>query len=622
MDYSTNNLRVLSKQISKLHLKGKLQVLAILLVVFLTSACSYNIYEAAHWGKNEKVIAYLNSGVDVNAPNRWGRTPLAVALFRKHYDTARMLIEKGADINVIDKLYDIALICYPIIDGDLEMTRYLTDHGADVNLASSKGFTALIEAAYRGHTDIGRLLLEHGADVDAVAIGKVTALSNAKVRGHQEFVKMLSPYIHAAQKTRIAASPKSKKSPVSDDEIAYKNAQKKGSIAAYEQYLEKSPNGKFISNVQRKLDLLYFKEATRLRTIKANQKYLERFPNGQNAPIARQRMDYLPLLNACLNLESKNIDNLLESGKSLDGYVEPAEMLMRLLQKQTMKTIRVSEFKVQGMQGSSKEEKMLDLSVFKKLIYAGADPDIVRIKGFKKPGRKSLDGVAYVYSTGSPGRVVSASEGGLSGFEFAEVNNLINFKKVLLAKNQNSGPNRHLKNLVAKRNVAEPKKVNSRPSQKKSKNEKKAKVKKGVMMVTLETSYFKEINNSRCINYKPDYSKYHTIIHLLANASIGKAEKNNKKINAYIVDTKGIDPVSGEERRIGFSADINLLFSGAGTRDNPAKMSMRVGEPGTRITFEGDENDPFEPIPGLTIWNGSIDIDPECGVLTHTNKAR
>jgi hypothetical protein len=43
------------------------------MLVLIASICSYNIYEAAHWGNTEKVIAYLDGGADINTPNRWGR---------------------------------------------------------------------------------------------------------------------------------------------------------------------------------------------------------------------------------------------------------------------------------------------------------------------------------------------------------------------------------------------------------------------------------------------------------------------------------------------------------------------------------------------------------------------
>jgi hypothetical protein len=53
-----------------------------------------------------------------------------------------------------------------------------------------------------------------------------------------------------------------------------------------------------------------------------------------------------------------------------------------------------------------------------------------------------------------------------------------------------------------------------------------------------------------------------------------------------------------------------------------ATLDSGIGEPGTRITFDGDENDPFEPIPGLRVWDGSIDIDPECGMIVQAKSEK
>ena len=140
--------------------------------------------------------------------------------------------------------------------------------------------------------------------------------------------------------------------------------------------------------------------------------------------------------------------------------------------------------------------------------------------------------------------------------------------------------------------------------------------------VALDTRHFKMMKIQKCRNYRPDYSKYHTIIHLLSNKSIGTSEKGGKYFKAYLATADGKDPISGEQRRMSFSIDLNAFFSGAGTRGNPAKMHMRTGEPGTRITFEGNKDDAFEPVPGLRVWQGAIDIDPECGLIIRAKRAK
>jgi hypothetical protein len=136
------------------------------------------------------------------------------------------------------------------------------------------------------------------------------------------------------------------------------------------------------------------------------------------------------------------------------------------------------------------------------------------------------------------------------------------------------------------------------------------KPKKGISMATLDTTHFTVNDDPNCGNGKPDYSKYHTIVHLAANAPIGTTERSGKTINVYVVITEGKDESSGEARRLGFSVS------------KTAKTNMRMGEPGTRISFDGDENDPFEPIPGVRIWDGAVDIDPQCGLVIRAKGAK
>lgn len=137
-------------------------------------------------------------------------------------------------------------------------------------------------------------------------------------------------------------------------------------------------------------------------------------------------------MKACQQLEFDTVDKLLASGKSLANYKEPSEMLMRLLQAQTIKSIKMSNFKVQGVKGISKDRRLITLGVFMLLLKAGADQNAMRIKGFKKAGTIDLGSGAVMHSTGNPGIIVPAHKGGMSALEFAEINNLMNFKKLLL----------------------------------------------------------------------------------------------------------------------------------------------------------------------------------------------
>ena len=68
--------------------------------------------------------------------------------------------------------------------GDAESARLLLDAGADANDALADGLPALTLAAYSGHGDVAAVLLERGADPNAAAIG-FTALHAAVLRSRR-----------------------------------------------------------------------------------------------------------------------------------------------------------------------------------------------------------------------------------------------------------------------------------------------------------------------------------------------------------------------------------------------------------------------------------------------------
>ena len=116
----------------------------------------------------------------VNAIGGHYVTPLVAALAGRHFQTARFLHHKGADVNVHGNHGDTAL-CSATWYGDLEMVQVLLDLKADVNDRGQYNWTPICNASQGPdpmlrHTsysnphllaDIVRLLLEHGADVNA-----------------------------------------------------------------------------------------------------------------------------------------------------------------------------------------------------------------------------------------------------------------------------------------------------------------------------------------------------------------------------------------------------------------------------------------------------------------------
>lgn len=212
------------------------------------------LHLAAVSGNAETIRLLIEAGADVNALDEDKMKPLMRAITNSKVDNRagiiKALVDGGADINerlIIDKkqmatweqywknLYgydpakkdDNSLSCYLKIKENLfalkekdgvtvlaficagqsllgtsgeeflekkntaELVEYLTQKGADVNLATKSGITALIYAAYNGRSDLAEILIKHGADVNHKDSSGSTALMYAVQQGNRKTVKIL-----------------------------------------------------------------------------------------------------------------------------------------------------------------------------------------------------------------------------------------------------------------------------------------------------------------------------------------------------------------------------------------------------------------------------------------------
>ncbi len=75
--------------------------------------------------------------------------------------------------------------------GDVEELARILPRVSNVNARNQHGITALMRAAYHGHTPVARVLLDHGADPNLMRNDKFTALALAAFFGHTETVRIL-----------------------------------------------------------------------------------------------------------------------------------------------------------------------------------------------------------------------------------------------------------------------------------------------------------------------------------------------------------------------------------------------------------------------------------------------
>lgn len=89
-------------------------------------------------GQTEKVEMILNRGAEVNTVNKYGDTPLHLAIKNHHPNTAALLIDNGADINAIGALDDTPLHV-SIYTQQEDISMFLISKGADESLLNLYG---------------------------------------------------------------------------------------------------------------------------------------------------------------------------------------------------------------------------------------------------------------------------------------------------------------------------------------------------------------------------------------------------------------------------------------------------------------------------------------------------
>jgi uncharacterized protein len=153
-----------------------------------------DIFEASSLGKADRVHDLINR--DRSLASAWspdGFTPLHFAGFFGQEDSARTLLENGADPNAVAKnTMKVAPLHSAAAGRNVNIVRMLLERGASPNARQHGGWTPIHEAAQSGDFDMVELLLKHGADPAAKNDAGVTALDLAKQKGHADLAERLS----------------------------------------------------------------------------------------------------------------------------------------------------------------------------------------------------------------------------------------------------------------------------------------------------------------------------------------------------------------------------------------------------------------------------------------------
>ncbi|MCQ2817791.1 MAG: ankyrin repeat domain-containing protein [archaeon] len=118
---------------------------------------------------------YINQGDNYTATNLDG---FYCSIVGDDYGMLTHILEDKSILNSYDKK-GCPLLCIAARNGHLNVCQILIDYGADINIIDDLGNTPLHGASYHGHEDVMNLLLSYGAKIDIQNLLERKALEDA-----------------------------------------------------------------------------------------------------------------------------------------------------------------------------------------------------------------------------------------------------------------------------------------------------------------------------------------------------------------------------------------------------------------------------------------------------------
>ncbi|MBN1552604.1 ankyrin repeat domain-containing protein [bacterium] len=138
----------------------------------------------------EIVDCLIEAGADVNVKSAEGTTPLLKAIQSMQQDSRHVwsLIRAGADIRSKVDMNGLNALHFAVIHNRTDVIEYLLKQGFDVNVRDKRGYTPLFYASRR---ETMELLLKNGADINAVSDEGLTPVHLAAGRDSADTLEML-----------------------------------------------------------------------------------------------------------------------------------------------------------------------------------------------------------------------------------------------------------------------------------------------------------------------------------------------------------------------------------------------------------------------------------------------
>lgn len=140
---------------------------------------------------NIEILNILLDKVDINKGDCYHITPLHLACKEDNLDIVKLLIEKGANIDVKDNCGNAPIHLAAQNIGSFKCVQYLVDMGADINVTNVNDESVLFSAVLHGNCECARFLLDKCPSLISKRSDNGTSISMfAAVRGHYECLEL------------------------------------------------------------------------------------------------------------------------------------------------------------------------------------------------------------------------------------------------------------------------------------------------------------------------------------------------------------------------------------------------------------------------------------------------
>ena len=139
----------------------------------------------------ELVNKALVNGERATAKSRLGKYAILEAAETGSVDIAQLLIDNGANVNVVYRKTGETPLQAAAARGYEEMAELLVEEEAELDREDRQGETPLIKAVRQGHAGMVALLIEAGADINLGDYTGRTPLSYAREGRNREIIRLL-----------------------------------------------------------------------------------------------------------------------------------------------------------------------------------------------------------------------------------------------------------------------------------------------------------------------------------------------------------------------------------------------------------------------------------------------